>query len=458
VAAVQENPRVVIVIGASGGIGRPVAHRLAASGDHLILVARGEDDLDLTAEECLELGAESATVKPADIGDRAWIERVFEETVDRFGRVDVVVHSAAVAAYGRFQEIPPDMIEAVYRTNVIGTANVARAALRQFGQQQEGHLILLGSLLGDIVTPFMAPYVTSKWAVHGLARILQIETAGSPAIHVGLVSPGAVQTTIYAKSANYLGRLAKPPPPVVGPERVADAVVRMLARPRHKAIVGPLAYLGVPAFRTVPALFDRLVTPLLLRLSFEPTRVTPHPGNVFWPVSADHIRETFTMPEDPSKAESSSESDGRAVVRRLVEASREEVWAVLGDGWLYPNWVVGTTRMRDVDETWPIPGSMLHHSVGVWPAVLDDVTKVIECEPGSRLVLEAQGWPLGKAEVVIELTDAADGTEVSIREDAISGPGLLVPKPVRQQVVTVRNREGLRRLAFMAEGRGRVSD
>jgi short-subunit dehydrogenase len=386
------------------------------------------------------------------------VERVFDETVERFDRVDVAVHAAAVAAYGRFPDIPPDVFERVHRTNIVGTVNVARAALRKFDVQGQGHLVLLGSLLGDIVTPFMSPYVTSKWAVHGLARILQIETAGAPHIHVGLVSPGAVDTGIYAKSASYLDRLAKPPPPVVQPERVADAVMKMLARPRRKAIVGPLAHVSVPAFRTVAPLFDRVVTPLLLRLSFEPSRVTAHPGNVFAPVSADQIKEMFTVPEETSKSASSREGDGRVVVRRLVDATREEVWAVLGDGWLYPNWVVGTTRMRDVDESWPMPGSVLHHSVGVWPAVLDDVTKVTQCEPGSRLVLEAQGWPLGKAEVEIELTDAAEGTEVSIREDAISGPGLFVPRPVRQQLIILRNREGLRRLAFIAERRGPVSD
>lgn len=88
---------------------------------------------------------------------------------------------------------------------------------------------------------------------------------------------------------------------------------------------------------------------------------------------------------------------------RSVQAPPEDVWKVLADGWLYPGWVVGATRMRAVDPEWPAVGSRLHHSVGVWPAVLDDHTEAVECEPHRRLALRAKGWPLGEARVVIEL-------------------------------------------------------
>jgi len=145
--------------------------------------------------------------------------------------------------------------------------------------------------------------------------------------------------------------------------------------------------------------------------------------------------------------------DGTAVVRRTIKAEPAKVWAVLSDGWLYPSWVVGASRMREVEESWPAPGSKLHHSVGLWPLLIDDRTEVVGCEPQRRLRLKAHGWPAGAAEVEIELSPAGGGTEVTIREDAVSGPARLVPGPVRQLGVVPRNKEALRRLSFLAERR-----
>jgi hypothetical protein len=141
------------------------------------------------------------------------------------------------------------------------------------------------------------------------------------------------------------------------------------------------------------------------------------------------------------------------VVRRKVHAAPAQVWAVLADGWLYPTWVVGASRMRDVDHSWPAPGSELHHSVGLWPVLLDDRTEVIGSVPLEELRLKAHGWPAGAAEVLIRLEPAGDGTEVTIVEDAVAGPARLVPRHVRQLGVIPRNREALRRLALLAEGR-----
>ncbi|HEX2895094.1 MAG TPA: SRPBCC family protein [Marmoricola sp.] len=141
------------------------------------------------------------------------------------------------------------------------------------------------------------------------------------------------------------------------------------------------------------------------------------------------------------------------VVRLTIDAEPARVWAVLADGWLYPSWVVGASRMREVDASWPAPGSQLHHSVGLWPLLLNDRTEVIGSVPQEELRLRAHGWPVGAAEVLIRLTPADGGTEVTMEEDAVEGPARLVPHQVRQLGVLPRNRESLRRLAFLAEGR-----
>jgi uncharacterized protein YndB with AHSA1/START domain len=141
-------------------------------------------------------------------------------------------------------------------------------------------------------------------------------------------------------------------------------------------------------------------------------------------------------------------------VRRYVAATPEQVFAVLSDGWLYPLWVVGASRIRGVDDTWPAVGSRIHHSFGVWPAVIDDTTHVRRVERDRSISLIARGWPLlGEAQVDITLVADGDGTQVTIAEDAVRGPGTLVPRPFRQVAIGPRNAETLRRLAYLAEGR-----
>ena len=138
---------------------------------------------------------------------------------------------------------------------------------------------------------------------------------------------------------------------------------------------------------------------------------------------------------------------------RVLAATPEKVWSVLADGWLYPLWVVGASRMREVDDTWPEKGARLHHSVGSWPALLDDFTEVLEVQPLSMIKLRARTWPAGSANVIIRLNPVGTDTEVTIEEDAVLGPAVLVPKPVRDAGLKWRNVETLRRLAYVAERR-----
>jgi Polyketide cyclase / dehydrase and lipid transport len=140
-------------------------------------------------------------------------------------------------------------------------------------------------------------------------------------------------------------------------------------------------------------------------------------------------------------------------VQRRFSCSGEQIFAVLRDGWIYPVWVVGASRMRDVDNGWPAPGTKLHHSFGIWPLVIDDTTEVLEIDPDRRLVLEARGWPVGKARVEITVQPDGDDSLVSIAEDVTEGPARLVPEPIRLAGMDVRNRESLRRLAYLAENR-----
>ena len=142
-----------------------------------------------------------------------------------------------------------------------------------------------------------------------------------------------------------------------------------------------------------------------------------------------------------------------SVNTRFMSCSPDDVFAVLADGWLFPTWVVGASRMRDVDANWPKVGSHLHHSFGVWPALINDQTTVLEWDPPRRMVIQPHGWPLGEARVTLEVRARESGCVVRITEKAVKGPGALIPPVILDPALHVRNVETLRRLAYTAEGK-----
>jgi len=276
---------VVVVTGASSGVGRATALAFAAQGADLVLSSRSEVSLRAVEQECKVAGADTV-VAVADVLDEDAVEAVASAAVSRFGRVDVWVHSAAVVAYGRFEDVPADVFRHVVDTGIHGAASVARVALRRFRQQGDGTLIFIGSLLGEIAIPYMSSYVTSKWALRGLARVLRVETRDAPGIHVCVVSPGGVDTPVYLQAANYAGRVGRPPPPIDSPDKVARAVLRCARRPRARTNVGAANGVVWLGFTALPRTYDALVTPLMRLGGLSRRRIAPHQGNVFAPQPA----------------------------------------------------------------------------------------------------------------------------------------------------------------------------
>jgi hypothetical protein len=140
-----------------------------------------------------------------------------------------------------------------------------------------------------------------------------------------------------------------------------------------------------------------------------------------------------------------------AIVQRTVPASPQQIFAVLADGWTYSDWVVGTVHIRDVDESWPAPGSKLHHKAGPWPLSLKDSSTVESMTPDRELTLLAGLWPLGQARVQIRLEPVGTGaTLVTMEEDFQAGPLLALRNKVNDLVLHRRNAESLSRLSDIA--------
>jgi NAD(P)-dependent dehydrogenase (short-subunit alcohol dehydrogenase family) len=275
------TPQTVLITGASSGIGRATAVELARRGAQLVLVARGDEPLADTAGEAHAAGAAAAIVCPADVLDEDAFRAAVETAVDRFGRLDAVIHAAQVMAYGTIEQLPRKVFERVVETAVHGTASVARVVLPVFRKQGAGHLAVVNSLLGNVAAPLMGSYVAAKWGQLGLVRVLQMEVRDAPGVSVSAVQPGGVNTPIYFQGASWTGSTGRPPPPVYSPQRVARTVLSTLDRPRRMVQAGLFNPLITAGFRLLPGVYDYLVGPLLQRMAIADDDVPPTEGNVF---------------------------------------------------------------------------------------------------------------------------------------------------------------------------------
>ena len=278
------RPEVVLVTGASSGIGRATAVLFAQRGASLVLVARSEQTLTAAAAECRAAGAAAVEIAPVDVLDRAGLQAAVDTATGTFGRLDVVVHAATVMAYGRLEDLDPDVFERVVDTALHGTNNLVKAVIPVFRRQQRGSLIVVSSLLASVSAPTMGAYIAAKWGQLGMVRTLQQELRELPDVHVSAVAPGGTTTPIYDQAATVLGNTGHPPPPVYTPERVARAIVDRVAHPRRLKQSGFANPLIIAGFRLFPPVYDALVGPLLRVFGMSQDDVPPTTGNVFAPV------------------------------------------------------------------------------------------------------------------------------------------------------------------------------
>ncbi|WP_328376203.1 SDR family NAD(P)-dependent oxidoreductase [Micromonospora zamorensis] len=306
--------RVVVIVGASSGIGRATAREFAERGDRLVLAARATTTLAEVRAECADV---DVLTVPTDVTEPGALDALADAAIERFGRIDVWVHTAAVMAYGRFDELPGRVFDQVVRTDLLGAAGSVRVALRHFRAAGAGTVVLTGSVLGHITAPNMSAYVASKWGLQGLVRTVQQELRDSPEIRLCLVNPGSVDTPVYQQAANYLGRVGRPPPPVASPHRVARAIVNCVDRPRREVSVGRLNVVMRVGFTVLPGVYDILVGPLMRLAGLSGRSIAANDGSVFAPNPAGEAVRGGHLPDLRQLVSGPAGAVGAALRRRF---------------------------------------------------------------------------------------------------------------------------------------------
>ena len=252
--------QVIVITGASSGIGLATARMAAARGARVVMTSRNERDLRVAVEE-IDVRGGRATHVVADVALPEDMDRVADAAIREFGGFDTWVNNAGISIYGRLVDVPLDDKRRLFETNFWGVVHGCRTAVRQFADRG-GTIINIGSVVSDRAIPLQGMYSASKHAVLGYTDALRMELEHDRLpISVTLVKPASINTPFVEHARNYMPEGPTFPPPVYAPEVVARAILRCAERPVREVTVGAggriIAAMGRVAPRATDALMER---------------------------------------------------------------------------------------------------------------------------------------------------------------------------------------------------------
>jgi NAD(P)-dependent dehydrogenase (short-subunit alcohol dehydrogenase family) len=278
----QLSGKVVVITGASSGLGRAAALEFARKGARVVLASRQADTLEDTARLCRAAGAETTAVV-TDVTREEDVAQLLESAQQLTGGIDVWVNNAGVTAFGTLENIPIEDHRRVLEINLWGAVHCARAVVPVFRRQGHGVMINVGSILSKVGQPFVPSYVISKFALRGLTEALRAELADQPHIHVCTLLPYAIDTPHFQVGANLVGRKPYSMPPVQSPEHVARQLVALAERPRRELHVPRIAALGLGLHALFPRLVESIIHDSLSRWHLGAGQERDAQGNLWSP-------------------------------------------------------------------------------------------------------------------------------------------------------------------------------
>src|SRR5579864_3846491 len=279
---------VVVITGASGGVGRAAARRFAADGARVGLIARGRAGLDGAAREVQEAGGE-ALVIPCDVSDPYQVEAAAAKVEEELGPIDIWVNDAMVTIYAEFLDIEPDEYRRATEVTYLGMVWGTRAALRRMVPRDRGSIVQVGSALAYRGIPLQAPYCGAKHACKGFTESVLTELMHHRSkVHVSMVQLPGLNTTQFTWGRTKLPKQTMPVPPIYQPELAADAIHHVAHHKRRQIYVGAPTVLNILGERTAPWLLDRFLAKTGYRNQMTDQELDRHGhDNLFEPVDED---------------------------------------------------------------------------------------------------------------------------------------------------------------------------
>ncbi|HJQ23648.1 MAG TPA: SDR family oxidoreductase [Blastocatellia bacterium] len=232
------HDQIVVITGASSGIGRTTARMFAEHGARVVVGSRNAEALGSLVKQITESGG-LAYALPTDVTDRAQVERLAEMALNYFGRIDTWVNNAGVSMYATFDKMTDAEIRRIMEVNFMGTVHGIQAALPVMRAHGGGTIINVASVAGKRAIPLQSVYSASKYAIVGLGEALRAELLDEPAeVHVCTVCPPSIDTPFFDHAATKEGYAAKPLPPVYEPETVAEAIIDCAGAPAREVVIG----------------------------------------------------------------------------------------------------------------------------------------------------------------------------------------------------------------------------
>ncbi|QGZ41745.1 short-subunit dehydrogenase [Pseudoduganella flava] len=251
------SQQVIVITGATSGIGLTTARMAASRGAKVVLAARGEAALEQLEEQLRQRGAEALAV-PTDVGNKDEVHALAQAAVKRFGRIDTWVNNAGISIFGRAEDVSEEDNHRLFQTNFWGVVNGSLEAVKHL-KKEGGALINVGSELSEVAVPLQGMYAASKHAVKGYTDALrmELEKEGAP-VSVTLIKPAAIDTMFTVHAKNYMDVEPKLPPPIYPPEMVAEAILDAAQHPKRDVFVGEAARANAIGGFHLPRLFDKI--------------------------------------------------------------------------------------------------------------------------------------------------------------------------------------------------------